>query len=312
MHLNLWTIRVIGDIVRSFILNINILFNYIIFIVLLTGCTSVKVHMNVDTSLESKAAVYSLTYPNSLYDKVSGKRLNISFGPYQVTAVNLSLTRISSQAENPDPIFTFKDTQKNGNTTTTTKIGIGPSSFLGFSRPPVEGEPVINTSARTIEYKFIVNKEITWNAHCVYKSKERFTQYENSNSIEILSANFTCEYEEDNKLIGNEANHETWIFSIDYGGAISMTQEGKTNTLTAYSTGGNYIKSNGQESNLSISTAGYTWRQNVGGNKKDIAAISVREETPRVWLHKENTDYLNHVLSMASTGLLIYSWEIRH
>jgi len=309
MFSNLWLVSVGGNIIRSLVVDTKISFKYILFtVILLTGCTPVKVQMNVDTSLESNAVVYNLNYPNSLSDKISGKRLNVSFGPYRVTDVDLSLTRINSQAEDPDPILNYKNTRKSGNTTTTTKIGVGPSSFLGFSRPPEEGEPAINKSFRTVNYKFTAGQETTWNALCVHKSKERIIQHENSNTIEILSSNFTCQYEKDNNL----TNHEIWILSIEYDGAITMTQKGQNNTLTAHSTGGNYVKPNGQETKLSILTAGYTWSQRVGGKDKNVAAISVREETPRVWLHKENTDYLNQVLSMANTGLLIYRWEIQH
>ncbi|MDH3347565.1 MAG: hypothetical protein OEM02_05615 [Desulfobulbaceae bacterium] len=268
--------------------------------------------MNVDTSLGSNAVVYSLNYPNSLSDKIFGKRLNVSFGPYRVTNVDLSWTRTSSQAEDPDPLFTITDTHKSGNTTTTTKLGAGPTSFFGFSRPPAEGEPTIDKSFRTVKYRFTVGQEIIWNGHCVHRSEKRVIQHENSNTVEILLANFTCEYKEDNKRTENESSREAWTLSVEYGGAITMTQKGKINTLAAHSTGGNYVEPNGQPTKLSIRTAGYTWRQSEGGNDKNIAAISVREETPRVWLYTGNSDYLNHVLSMANTGLLIYRWEIEH
>lgn len=91
-----------------------------------------------------------------------------------------------------------------------------------------------------------------------------------------------------------------------------MTQKGNTNTLTARLTGGRYVKPDGQETKMTTRNAGYTWRQTIGGIDKNIAAISVSEGTPRVWLHKGNTDYQNHILSMANTGLLIYHWEIQH
>lgn len=93
----------------------KILISHILLIMLfLTGCTPVKLLMNVDTSLESNAVVYRLTYPNSLSDKISGKRLNVSFGPYQVTDADLSWTRTGSQAEDPDSFFTAKSTRKSG------------------------------------------------------------------------------------------------------------------------------------------------------------------------------------------------------
>jgi len=277
----------------------------------LAGCTPVKLLMNVDTSLESYADVYRLSYPNSLADKISGKRLNVSFGPYRVTDIDLSWTRISSQAEDPDPFFTFKSEHESGNTTTTTKLGVGPSSLYGFSRPPAEGEPTIDKSFRTVNYKFSIGQEITWNVLCAHWSEERAIQYENTNTVEILSADFSCQYEENNNLTEKESNREIWVLSVDYGGAITMTQKGQPNTLTAHSTGGSYVKPNGRETKVATRNVGYTWRQKIGENDKNIAAISVKEEIPRVWLHKGNTDNLNHVLSMANTGLLIYYWEIQ-
>jgi len=268
--------------------------------------------MNIDSSLDSNAIVYSLNYPDSLSDKLSGNRVNVNFGPYRVTDADISLTQINTRAENPDPIFSAKKVRKSGNTTTTTKVGVGPSSILGFSRPPVEGEPVINTSHRTINYKFSGDKGITWNALCDYKSKERFTQHENSNTTEMLSANFTCEYKEDGKPKNNGVKQEIWVLSVDYNDAITMTQKGKTNTLSAHPAGGIYVKPNGQRTNLTTSAAGYTWAQIRNGNDENVAAISVREEPPRVWLKKGNSDYLNNILAIANTGLLIYRWEIQH
>lgn len=277
-------------------------------IILLTGCTPVKLLMKVDTSLEANAIVYKINYPDSLADKLSGNRLNISFGPYRVTDADVSWARTGSQAEDPDPFITFKNTRKSGNTTTTTKLGVGPTSIFGFSRPAAEGEPSINKSSQTITYKFKVGKDITWNALCSHRAEKRVTQYENTNSVEILSSNFICQYTAENKNTDNQV----WTLSIDYGGPITMTQKGKPNTLIAHSTGGIYVTSGKQPSKFSSATAGYTWNQIKGGNNKNIAAISVREETPRVWLDKGNSDSINHILSMANTGLLIYSWEIQH
>lgn len=268
--------------------------------------------MEVDPALEANAVVYKLKYPNSLADKISGKRLNISFGPYQVTNADLSWTRTGSRAEDPDPFFTSTKIRKSGNVTTTTKLGIGPTEILGFSRPAAEGEPSIEKAFQTIAYKFKVGKDITWNADCVHRSEKRAIQYKDTNSIELLSSTFTCQYTAEDKSADNKSNGDSWMLSMYYDGPITMTKKGKPNTLSAHSTGGNYIKPNGQAANISTSAAGYTWRENKGGDDKNIAAISVREEKPRVWLDKGNSSAMNQILSMANTGLLIYSWEIQH
>ena len=268
--------------------------------------------MKVDTTLEANAVVYKLNYSDSLADKISGKRLNVSFGPYRVTDADLSWTRIGTHAEDPDPFFTFKDTRKSGNTTTTTKLGVGPTSIFGFSRPAAEGEPSINKVSQTITYKFKVGHDMTWNALCAHRAEKRVTQYENTNDVELLWSNFTCQYTAENKTTNNKSNSEIWILSVDYGGPITMTKNGKPNTLFALSTGGKYVMPKGQATKFTTGTAGYTWHQIKNSTDKSVAAISVREETPRVWLHKGNADTLNHILSMANTGLLIYSWEIKH
>jgi hypothetical protein len=281
-------------------------------VILLTGCTIAKLVMKVDTALEANAIVYELDYPDSLADKLSGNRLNMSFGPYRVTDTDVSWARTGWQAEDPDPLFNVKSTRESGNTTTTTEIGVGPTSIFGYTRPAAEGEPSIKKVSQSITYKFKVGQNITWNALCSHRAEKRVTDYENRTDVEILSSNFTCQYTAENESANNKSKSEIWMLSVDYGGAITMTQKGMPDTLTAHSTGGNYVKPNGQATNISTRAAGYTWHQSKGGNNKNIAAISVREETPRVWLDKGNSDAINHVLSMANTGLLIYSWEIQH
>lgn len=281
-------------------------------IILLTGCTPTKLVMNVDSALEANAIVYKLNYPDSLADKLSGNRLNISFGPYQVTDADVSWARTGSQAEDPDPLFSHKSTRKSDSTTTTTETAVGPTSIFGYSRPADEGEPSIKKVFQTIAYKFNVAQDITWNALCSHRAEKRVTQYENTTSIEILSSNFTCQYTAESNSPDNESNNEVWTLSVDYNGPITMTQKGKPNTLIAHSTGGIYFTPDGQPAQFSTGTAGYTWSQINDGDDKKLAAISVREEKPRVWLDKGNSDSLNHVLSMANTGLLIYSWEIQH
>ena len=285
-------------------------------IVLLSGCTTVTVRMNVDESLASQAVVYNLKHPNSLSDKISGNRLNVSFGPYQVTEADLSWTRTSSEAEDPDPFFIFKETNKVGTsrgnvtttTTTTTSVGIGPTSILGFSRTPAEGEPTIDKSYRTVKYRFSAGQEHRWNALCVHRGEKRVVETQINRAVETLSSNFICQYKQDTK----SEDHEIWVLSVDLGGVITMTQKGKANRLTAHTNDGVFVKPDGQVTSTSTRNAGYTWRQRVNGRDKNIAAISVKEETPRVWLHKENSDDLNRILAMANTALLIHHWEIHH
>jgi hypothetical protein len=148
---------------------------------------------------------------------------------------------------------------------------------------------------------------MTWKAACTHKAQKRVTQYENRTASELLASNYTCQY-----TPADKQNNEAWILAIEYAGPITMTQKGKANTFTAESTGGIYVKKDQQPTNLTSATAGYTWKQINKGENKKLAAISTREETPRVWLDKDNTEASNHILAMANAGILIYSWAIIH
>jgi hypothetical protein len=280
-------------------------------IVLIAGCTPVKLVMKVDADLEDNAVVYELSYPDSLADKISGNRLNVSFGPYRVADANLSWTRTNTEAEDPAPLVNIKNTKKSGNTSTTTEISGGPTSVFGFTRPAGEDEPSINEESRSITYKFNVGQKVAWSAYCTHYAKKRVTPYENTNSIEILTSNFTCQYKDAGNRVGDKSNNEVWTLTVDDDGAITMTQQGQPNTLIAYSTGGIYVMPDGKPAKSTTGTAGYTWNQSIDGNEKNIAAISVGEETPRVWLGKGNSETINQILSMANTGLLMYSWGIQ-
>lgn len=285
----------------------NLILSISALILFLSGCTTLKLTMIVDPVLEDNSVVYKVSYPDSLTDKISGNRLNMSFGSYQVSDADTSFTAISSKAEDPKPIFSSKKTERSGNVTTTTKISGGPTEILGFTRSVNEGEAAIKQSSRSIDYKFKIDKESTWNVNCTHNSEERVIQYKNTNSVEVLSSKYICEY----KDLGDKSNNEIWVLTVNYPETITMSKKGKSSTLSAYSTDGVYLKSDGKKANLTTNYAGYTWKQTKEGNQKSISAISAREDTPRVWLNKENSKSLNNIVSMANTGLLIYSWEIQ-
>ena len=283
-----------------------------VIIVFLTSCTPVKIKMNVDKRLADNALFYELTYPNSLVDKISGNNLNVSFGPYRVTGANLGWTKSKYEAENPAALFDFNNTKKSGNTTETTNISFGPTSVLGFTRQPDKGDPTIKEDSKSITYKFEVGNKTTWNAFCHHRAKQRIIEYEKGPSFETISTNFTCRYQKAESNTGDNSNNKLWTLSIENNGAITMTQEGEPNTLTAHPNGGIYVLPEGKPSRLTTRTAGYTWSQNNAGNGKNIAAISIIEQTACVWLNKGNSETINHIISMANTGLLIYSWGIQH
>lgn len=276
----------------------------------LVACTPVKLIMKVDPVFERRAVVYKLDYPDSLTDKISGNQLNVSFGPYRVSDVDASWTEIKSRAEEPEPIFRIKERRKSGNATTTTTIGAGPTEILGFSRPAAEGEPSINESFRTISYKFVVDKEGSWNAKCTHQAEKRVTKHENRTIVERLTSNFSCHYSKEKIGADSNARDEVWILSIDLDGTITMNPKGKSNTLIAHSAGGFFVRPDKTPTKNTSRYVGYTWHQNKNSMEQIVAAISVREEVPRVWLDKDNSNTMNVILAMASTGLLIYGWEI--
>ena len=75
----------------------------------------------------------------------------------------------------------------------------------------------------------------------------------------------------------------------------------------AHATAGMYVTSDGRPyKTFRPGDAWYTWTH----DDNNVAAISLKEKIPRVWLDRRNPDSMNHVLSMASTGLLIYHWKI--
>ena len=76
--------------------------------------------------------------------------------------------------------------------------------------------------------------------------------------------------------------------------------------FNAYGTAGEYVAADGRDVWGQPSDTGYTWRL----DNKSIGAVAVREEIPRVWLHKDNAEPTNDAVSMASAGLQIYYWSI--
>ncbi len=277
-------------------------------LLLLTACTPAKLIMKIDTNLQNHAIVHQLTYPDSLSDKITGNRLNVSFGPYQVTDADLSWTTTNSEPEDPSPLFSIRESKRSGNITETTEISGGPTSLFGFTRPAAEGEAAITKSSRSVSYKFKVAQQATWNAYCSYFATQRVIEYQNTNSVETLSSHYRCQYKE----TGNKPDSAEWTLTVDGDGAITLTENGKPSMLTAQSTDGEYVTADGKNAMFTSRTAGYSWSRMVDGNEKIIAAISVAEEPPRVWLDKSNTATLNQLLAMANTGLLIYGWEMQH
>lgn len=264
-----------------------------VIIILLVGCASGKLLMKIDPSLETNARVYEVKSP----DPFSDNKLNVFFGPYRVVDADTG------------PVTTTKSS--------VTEIDWG-NILLRMSSPDAKR---IKTS-QTHTYKFKIGDEITWGSECVLFTDERKENWKNVSTeeifssrsmedredkeknpskVEILSSQYTCRF--------TRADHEPWFLTIERRGTnrLEIKMTNKEKLFKAHATKGMYVMSDGRsyESLTPIDT-GYTWTH----YNNNVAAISIREEIPRVWLDNRNSDSMNHVLSMASAGLLIYYWKI--
>lgn len=263
-----------------------------VILILLAGCKTATLLMRVDPALESNASVYEVKSPDVWSAE---KKLNVSFGAYRVSDMDISWT-------------TTGDTSS-------------PGSFLTDVLYEVAGvktggdDDSIREVTRSLSYAFSGGDKVIWNADCVHLVEER--EYEervlsmgNKNKgnetvtrVDILSSRYTCRY--------TRASYEEWVLSIERRGAHTSSLEiGMTDGeeyFTAHATAGKYIMSDGSKSRmLRPPDMGYTWKH--GDNS--VAAISVKESNPKVWLDKRNSKSTNHVLAMASAGLLIYERKI--
>lgn len=275
----------------------------ILLTLLIASCSVTKVVMTIDPELEMNATVYVVQHPNKITDKISGKRLNVTFGPYQVSDADPSWTRTGTTAEYPRPLIDFSRTKTKTKTsgritkTTSTTVGFqgGPTSVLGFSRTPEDGDSVIDKSFKSIAYKFRDSSDAIWNAKCYYSAEKRRVVGETSS--ETLWSDYFCHYTLGDKM---------WELAIYDDENITMTEAEKDNKLIGYTTRGIRVKENGEKTNLNTKTAGYTWADDL----QYVGAIATKEEPPRVWLNRDNKKSLNDILAMANTGLIVYNWEI--
>jgi hypothetical protein len=229
--------------------------------------------MKVDPSLETNARVYEVKSPSSWS---VNKKLNVSFGTYRVTDANTG----------------WKTTK----TSSATEISMV-NQLLGMSSSDATN---IKTS-RSLSYIFKVGNEITWDSQCFHRAEKRVVKNKNLSSVEILSSRYTCRY--------TRADMERWVLSIEQDdlSQLDIRMINGEKLFMAHSTAGMYVTSDERPYKTFRSPdAGYTWTH----DDNNVAAISAGEKIPRVWLDKRNSDSMNHVLSMASTGVLIYHWKI--
>ena len=264
-----------------------------------SSCSVIHLDMNPNKELENNAQMYKITYPNSLSDKASGRKLNISFGPYKVSKMDLSWTASNTKAEDPDPFFVIKNENVSGSgkTRETTTFKFGPKEILGFSRGAGLGEPSLKNTHRTMTYKFDANGSNQWSAKCVHRSLSREIEYSDKNSSELISSLYVCKLQVDNKL---------WRLTADHKGNIILKEEKGKNAYRGTAVTGIFVNKDGKKMKDTKRIAGYSWHH----KGKQIATIATTESNPRVWLHKRNGKSLNNLIAFASTGMLVYNWEV--
>lgn len=260
--------------------------NILVIILLLAGCAPLQLLMEIDPSLKTNAKVYEVKHPDTWTDK----RLNVSFGPYQVTDVDFSWRK---KVDSPG-------------------LGLHLLEHMGLTVPGAD----IRTVSQSHTYKFKIGNNITWDAECGHNLKKREVESKtvaiiegqsgfkveiedpdkNASTLELVSSIYTCRYWQE--------GYEPWVLYVEKyeSSQLYITLTNKEHLFKAHATTGVYVRADGRPYKLSAPIAGYTWTK----DNNNIAAISAGEKTPKVWLDKRNPDSTNDVLSMASTGLLIY------
>jgi hypothetical protein len=243
--------------------------------------------MQVDPSLETNARVYEVESPDSWSDK----KLNVSFGPYRVADINAGWRR-TGKSSSTGSFWTDMLFEATGIST----------SDRTESDDTTSDDTTSEVSQQSLTYKFKIGNEITWDSQCDHIAEKQETKYKKVSSIRILESQYTCRY--------TRAGNEQWVLSVEQqdSSGLDIRMTSKEKLFMAHSTAGTYRMSDGSSSSklLRPPDVGYTWTH----DDNNVAAISLREEVPRIWLDKRNPDSMNHVLSMASAGLLIYHRKI--
>lgn len=268
----------------------------VIIAILLTGCTTLELVMKVDTSLKANATAYEITSPDSWS---TDKKLNVSFGPYRVTNLKSGWTR--TQTKKPSETGGFLTDILFETTGIRTGDSTDDDDYNEISSDPNTTRTEVSES---LTYHFTINDKVTWHGECHHTSERDLFEKKNLRNINILSSKYFCHY--------THTGGTPWVLSIDrhsHSGELNIKMTGKEGVFTAHSSRGYYVTSDGQPyKTLRPSDPGYTW---TDANGKSIAAISVKGETPKVWLGNNNPDSTNDALSMANTGLLIYEKKIK-
>jgi hypothetical protein len=267
-----------------------------VILILLTGCTTATLLMKVDPSLETNASVYEVESPDSWSDK----KLNVSFGPYRVADMDAGWRRTGDSPSTgsfwADMLADILSETTGLSTSINTPDGT-------TSDDTTSDDTTSEFSEQSLTYKFKVGNEITWDSRCDHIAEKQETRYRQASSIRILESRYTCRH--------TRAGDEQWVLSVQQqdSSGLDIRMASKEKVFTAHSTAGTYRMSDGSPPKLlRPADVGYTWTHD--NDTVAVAAISLNEKIPRVWLDKRNPDSVNHALSMASAGLLIYHRKI--
>ncbi len=208
------------------------------FILLLTACSPITLHMNIDPQLDKNSEIY----PVKFNTEWSRYYRDFSFGSYHVKKTsNLTTTLLNKDITNPD-LFNY---------------------FIFHEKGIVTSKLV-----KAHDYEFEQDSKIPWLSNCVYVVEKKETQYSNFNTAEEYFARYVCTY--------TRKNNQPWYLSIttDYNDKVVMTMTDKKTLYLATPTLGDYYKANGNKSDFSA-YAGYTWMRD---NTKIAAVSTEEEK----------------------------------
>jgi hypothetical protein len=243
-----------------------------VIIVLLAGCAG-ELKMNMDPSLEANSDVLQTSSEGTFGDK----RLNVTFGPYSVTEADASWVKTRMSSEKDFSLI---------------------NEIFGIESP----EKTKSKTTATLTYRFATGSGAPWDVACALLAHRREVFIGKLTSSKTYSARYKCRY--------TREGDEPRFFSVEIGESgtlIKMEADGKA--YTASPVRGVFEMKGGKSYDSLSYEAGYVWTPE--GGESQTAALSTMENKPRVWLHKDNSEDMNHALAMGSAGLLIYSLQIK-
>ncbi len=245
-----------------------------VIILLISGCATGGWQMKIEPTLAANALVYDIKSEKSWTEK----KLNISFGKYQVTDAKKGQKHIE-------------------------KTRVWDEYQLIYMALGLNERQMINkTINASHSYNFKIGTETTWHAECVHIAEAQNEKLTKRISVENSWSLYTCNY--------TSADKKSWSLTIYKRNEDQLKIEISNNELLfkGYASKGQFVMSDGSIRKVwgAPEDAGYYWTH----EERIVAATSVKEKIPKVWLDKRNSDPILNALAMASAGLQIYYKKI--